>query len=375
MGTLKPINCGKRITHTFKPIKMSWNVDLANQLHARVIRNFPRRNLVSTSTDSIWSCDLLDLVKYSRSNNGMRYILVCVDLFSRFLWMRALKNKTGEETKKAFMDIFNSGYRPTKALYTDKGAEFLNKGITSLLKQYNLKIYHTYGEMKSSLSERAIRTIKLWIYKIFTATNKTKWLPYLKEVENKYNETKQRKLSMSPLEARKPINNNTVFLGNLKRKKITKRGNPYRFRIGDHVRISRVKGVFSKSYRPQWSSELFEVSKIIDSEPQTYQLTDMNNEIIAGSFYSQEIKIGSTNTYYYKILKKRNTNGVAEVYVKWKGFDESHNKWMRTSEIVPPKKRIKKVQREKREQKVKAIDEVTAIPMRRSERIKKSAKK
>ncbi len=180
---------------------------------------------------------------------------------------------------------------------------------------------------------------------------------------------------MSPLEARKPINNNTVFLRNLKRKKITKPGNPYRFRIGDRVRISRAKGVFSKSYRPQWSDELFEISKVIDSRPETYQLTDMNNEIIAGSFYSQEIKIGSTNTYYYKILKKRNTNGVPEVYVKWKGFDESHNKWMRTSEIVAPKKRIKKVEREKRAQKVKAIDQVTAIPMRRSERIKKSAKK
>ena len=355
---------------------MSWNNDLVNQLHGRVIRNFPRRNLVSTSVDSIWSCDLLDLSKFSRSNDGMKFILVCVDLFSRFLWIRALKNKTAEETKKAFMDIFDSGYRPTKALYTDRGAEFLNKGITSLLKQYNLKIYHTYGEMKSSLSERAIRTLKLWLYKIFTGTNKTKWLPYLKEVENKYNEKKQRKLTMSPVEARKPINNNKVFLRNLKRKQIKNPRQLYQYRIGDRVRISKAKGVFSKSYRPQWSDELFEISKVIDSIPETFQLTDENNEVIAGSFYSQEIKMGSTNTYYYKILKTRIRNDVPEVYVQWKGFDESYNKWMKSSEIITPKKKlIKTVEGRKHPQNVKAIEKVTATPMRRSERIKKSTKK
>ena len=60
-----------------------------------------------------------------------------------------------------------------------------------------------------------------------------------------------------------------------------------KFRIGDHIRISKYKNIFAKGYTQNWSEEVFVLSKIKNTVPWTYMISDLNGEPITGSFYEK----------------------------------------------------------------------------------------
>ena len=68
-----------------------------------------------------------------------------------------------------------------------------------------------------------------------------------------------------------------------------KKKNP-KFKVGDHVRISKYKNIFAKGYTQNWSEEVFIVSKTEDTVPWTYVISDLNGEKITGSFYEKELQ-------------------------------------------------------------------------------------
>ena len=77
-----------------------------------------------------------------------------------------------------------------------------------------------------------------------------------------------------------------------------------KFKVGDRVRISRYKNIFAKGYAPNWSSEIFIVDKINDTVPYTYNLKDLNDEEIIGSFMIKNYKnlyFSSQNVRNYKM--------------------------------------------------------------------------
>jgi len=104
-----------------------------------------------------------------------------------------------------------------------------------------------------------------------------------------------------------------------------------KFKVGDNVRISTQKGVFTKGYLPNWSTEIFEIIKINKKLPVTYQLQDYMGKPIAGCFYSEEIfKTNFPNEYLIeKIICKKGK----KVFVKWLGFDNTHNSWINTCDV------------------------------------------
>ena len=63
-----------------------------------------------------------------------------------------------------------------------------------------------------------------------------------------------------------------------------------RFKVGDRVRISKFKNIFAKGYTPNWSKEIFIVNKTNDTVPYTYNIKDLNDEEIIGSFYDRELQ-------------------------------------------------------------------------------------
>ena len=95
-----------------------------------------------------------------------------------------------------------------------------------------------------------------------------------------------------------------------------------KFKVGDHVRISKYKNIFAKGYAPNWSEEIFVVKKIQNTVPWTYVICDLNDEETVGSFYEKELQ--KTNQKEFRIKKilkiKRNKS-----YVKWKGYNNSLN--------------------------------------------------
>ena len=91
------------------------------------------------------------------------------------------------------------------------------------------------------------------------------------------------------------------------------------------------KNIFAKGYAPNWSEEIFIVSKIKNTVPWTYVISDMNDEEIIGTFYEKELQ--KTNQEEVRIEKaiKRKGN---KLYVKWKGYDSSFNSWIDKKGII-----------------------------------------
>ena len=62
-----------------------------------------------------------------------------------------------------------------------------------------------------------------------------------------------------------------------------------KFNVGDKVRISKYKRIFDKSYRPNWTYELFTIYKKLNTDPHTYLLKDAKDRIMEGCFYEKEL--------------------------------------------------------------------------------------
>ena len=139
-------------------------------------------------------------------------------------------------------------------------------------------MYSTYNEGKPVVAERFIRTLKNKLYKHMTATGKNVYYEVLDDVVNEYNNTKHNTIKMEP-----------TGVGDNKRVYIDEHNEKdSRFKIGDRVRISKFKNIFAKGYTPNSSREIFIINKINDTVPYTYNLKDLNDEEIIGSFYDRE---------------------------------------------------------------------------------------
>jgi len=97
-----------------------WTNQLANELHKLINRKFQRRQVQVNNIDDIWAADLIDMQLYSKMNNGNKYLLAVIDVFSKYSWLIPLKDKTGKSVANALQSIFKSSRKPTK-MWVDKG--------------------------------------------------------------------------------------------------------------------------------------------------------------------------------------------------------------------------------------------------------------
>ena len=104
-----------------------------------------------------------------------------------------------------------------------------------------------------------------------------------------------------------------------------------KFKFGDYVRISKYKNIFAKGYTPNWLEEVFVVSKIKNTIPWTYVISDLNGEKISGSFYEKELQ--KTRQEKFKIEKVFKRKG-DKLYVEWKGYDNSFNSWINETDFA-----------------------------------------
>ena len=104
-----------------------------------------------------------------------------------------------------------------------------------------------------------------------------------------------------------------------------------KFKVGDHVRISKYKNSFAKGYTSNWHEEIFVVSKIKNAVPWTYVINDLNGGEITGIFYEKELQ--KTNQKEFRIEKVIKRKG-DKLYVKWKGYNNSFNSWIDKKDIV-----------------------------------------
>ena len=303
--------------------------ELSNELNKPVINKFERKKIIVNHIDEIHSCDLVDMQKYSRVNKGYKYIFTNIDIFSKYSWSFALKTKTIKEIKSCFEKIFNE--RKPKYIWSDQESSFFSKEMQQFFKDNNVKIYYTHSHLKAVIIERFNRSLRELMMKEFVKNNNTIWYNILPDLINTYNNRYHQTIKMKPKNVNK-LNEkhikNTVYnydITNIKPK----------FKINDLVRISlKRRTLFDKpTGNIKWSEQLYKIYKINKSNVITYQLKDMNDEIIKGQFYTKELQLSKNTTGEYIIEKILKTNK-DKIYVKWRGYDSSFNSWINKNTVT-----------------------------------------
>lgn len=301
---------------------------LSQELHKRASKTFERRKVIEPNGayNSI-AMDLADMNFYKDANDGYRYILVVIDIFSRKVWVEPIKTKTAVSALEAFQKILKKMDKTPIKINADDGSEW--KGIFGqFLKKNNIDLYHTYSEFHSSIVERFHRTLKDMINKYFTEHQTHRYIDNLQTFINTYNNKKHSTLKMSPNEASKPENYNLAFDNQYGKQEFISQKSDAIFKVGDFVRISRTKNKFEKEGF-NWSQEIFTIADVKLTNPPTYIIKDSKGEIIKGSFYGPELQKTKLNDIFLveKILKKRTLKGEKQVLIKWLGYDDSFNSW------------------------------------------------
>ena len=262
---------------------------LADELPKPITKKFSKRSVISNGIDEIWAADMVEMQKFSKWNKGIKYLLMVIDVFSKYGWIRGLKDKKTETVSKAFDDIFKTKRKP-QMLWTDKGSEFISNHFKEFLKRAGIKLYHTENEEKSSVVERWNKTMKNRMWKMFTVNNNTVYWDKIDKLVNDYNNARHSSIKMTPVEASKKKNESKVW-SNLYGESIYLKPGKSKFAIGDKVRISKYKRkVFDKGYTPNWTEEIFVINKVLPTKPVTYSIVDLMGEAIKGSFYEQELQ-------------------------------------------------------------------------------------
>ena len=214
---------------------------------------------------------------YSKQNNGFKHLLTVIDLYSKYAWIIPLKTKSSNSIIDAFTVLFKD--RKPKKLWTDNGKEFINKEFNQFLSKNKVEIYQTYNEGKAVVIERFNRTIKEKMWRYFTQHDTKKYIDILPKLVKEYNNTYHSTIKMTPSEGTK---NKIIYIHDIC-------NNKPKLKVGDRVRIYKYKTHFEKGYETNWTKELFVIDKILKTCPITYKIKDLNNEIITGSFYLNEL--------------------------------------------------------------------------------------
>lgn len=298
--------------------------DVINEIHKNVRINFPRRSVILKDIDDLWQADLIDMQSLSNVNAGYKFILVIIDCFSKYAWAFPLKQKTKEMVSRVFQTFMAKGRCP-KNFQTDMGKEFYNNTFQKITKQYNINHYSTYSTKKASIVERFIRTLKNKLYKEFSLKGNYKWVDgTLDSKMHEYNNSFHRTVGRAPV----TINHNNKNMVLRRYIQFQSRKVPpcKKFHVGDFVRISKYKGCFEKKFTPNWSTEIFKITKVQNTNPTTYLLEDARSRPILGAFYAYEIqKTLHPNVYLVEKIIRTKGN---KVYVKWLGLPSSENSWI-----------------------------------------------
>lgn len=307
-------------------------------LHKPLIRRFPRNKYVLSNFNELWQADLSDMQSYSEYNDGFKYLMCVIDVFSKYAFVRPMKNKNAETSKQCFESIFHAAKATPRHIQSDKGSEFIANSVRLYFKSKNINYYTTNNpDIKASIVERFQRTLKMKMWRYFTHKNTYRYIDILPDLLHSYNHSFHRSIKMAPSDVTSE-NIMTVWRNLYHTKSADKTQNKPKYRIGDYVRITKYKHIFQKGYETNWSDEVFQILTIIPRSPwAVYTLKDLQGEAITGTFYERELQrviYDPTRQYKVdKIIRSRYSGVRKEVLVKWKGYPNKFNSWIKASNL------------------------------------------
>ena len=290
--------------------------------------------------------DLIDMISRAEFNEGVKYVLVVVDSFTRFCWAEPLRDKSAKSVFSAFRIIYAKTGK-FKRFMSDAGKEFLAANFQSFLKQEGIQ--YVRGNPHAPHVERLNRTLQGKLFRYMTENETNEWLPALNKIVHSYNNRVHRMIGMSPKSAENVRNRNKIIqtVTRYYEKAMGKRKKP-QFKVGDIVSMQKDKSVFGKGYTQVFTDELFKIFKVHSNLPiPMYTLIDYDHDlnesdpkiieknIVRGRFYENELQLANFDAFKVeKILEERVRDGVESVLVKWKGWPSKYNSWEPKINIV-----------------------------------------
>ena len=301
---------------------------IAEELHKPARRKYVRRSVTLKGIKDLYQADLVEMQNYSKLNKGYRYILTMINCFTKFAFAIPLKDKTGVQVAKALEPILVK--HKMKHFQTDDGKEWFNRDVKALLNKHKINHYATFSELKASIVERLNRTLKERMWKLFTEKGKYEWVSMLQDIVDQYNRSVHRTIGMRPIDVRQK--HVKTILARLEKKKKRGQEKKPKYKVGDSVRISKYKRVFTKGYMPNWTNEVFKIYAVKPTKPVTYILQDSKGEILKGGFYEPELSKSKTGDVFLveKVIRRKGNR----VLVRWLGYTGKDDSWVDKKDIL-----------------------------------------
>ena len=321
--------------------------------HKPIRRTFKRARVIAPRKFYQFDGDTVNMTRYEKFNGGYKFILVLIDVFTRFVWTFPLKTLTAREMLKTFKRIL-PGLKLEK-LRTDHGSEFMNGVVNKYLASLGIDHFSTLNEKKANYAERVIQTLKTKLTKAINYARKREWISLLPAITESYNATYHRSIKMSPREALKSDDTtlwNIQYLpkpvhakrepAHVKREsknnKTPRLKSKFKLKIGDEVRLSFLRTPFERAYDEKWTTEVFTIiGREIKQAIPRYRIKDFNNEVIKGMFYGselQKVELPSERSYNIeKILQRKTLRGEKLCLVRWEGYSKKFDSWISASKV------------------------------------------
>ena len=323
-------------------------------LHRPARKNFERNHVVTVGAWEQGDSDLMDLQRYAKQNNGIRFILIMIDVFSRYLWVAPLKSKSAEDMIKGLHNIFSQQKpRKLRTIRHDKGQEFLSKKVQNYLGSQHIHDFPSENsQIKANFAEIAIKYLKTRIFRYFTLHQTHRYIHILSQLVKSYNNTVHSATGVAPVHVNES-NQQAIwdrlylppkaYRGLLQERHST-RTPKFQFKVGDYVRVSYIRDKFARGFDQYFSGEIFQiVERKLRQDIPVYKLRGYDGEMITGYFYSQELqRITYDKDALYKIdkiIKTRVISNRTQYRVSWQNWPSRYNSWIDSDQLKQLRRR------------------------------------
>lgn len=313
--------------------------------------------------------DLIDVSQLSGNNRAYSYLVAMIDCFSRKAWVKPVVQKSGAHVAAALREIFHEMGELPEQIVCDRGTEFTNQEVANLLASHNIRLVHPNSEMKAAIVERFNRSLQSLLYKFMTENETRSYYGTLDALLASYNNRPHRSIGrLTPNQAEQEVHKNEVasalrqhYAKAIPKSTVTRfeQGQslqearvPPKYRVGETARIKTGFGMaFPRGYEEQFSRELFRVDDVNRRMAiPMYKLWSLNDrDRIDGGTYKEELQRVPGDVLRFTVRRHRwkyyhdLQRWVPEMLVRWKGFDQRHDQWVRedipltrTFRVPPP---------------------------------------
>jgi len=262
-------------------IKTFLSKDLGTQLTQVQQQKHTEGHIVATKPDELWQFDIFDLSRYKQQNKEFRYLMACMDVFTRKAWVEPMRNKDSDNCAEAFDDIIKrNDNKAPRSMISDQDRAFIQGAFQKMVEKREIAL-----NMNALKDHRALgiidnfaKRIKDVLTKTFLRTKNTQWLDIIQKIVERYNKSSTAALhvvenldeskqgeepkykDLSPNEASQPGNFEKVLDINMNKGSFNKTTND--LKEGDKVRKTTLKGGINKGTDPKWSDTVYMVVKV-----------------------------------------------------------------------------------------------------------------